>query len=180
MNTLVVVQEVGQKIFLIRGQRVMLDRDLAALYGITTFNLKKAVRRNKERFPADFMLRLTTEEYAALRFQIGILKRGRHAKYLPSAFTEQGVAMLSSVLRSKRAIQVNIAIMRVFVRMRQVLAGHKELAGRLEAVERHLAGHDIALGEHASEILAVFKALRRLMAPPVKPRPRIGFQPPVP
>ena len=118
------------------------------------------------------------KEYSALRFQFGILKRGRHAKYLPSAFTEQGVAMLSSVLRSKRAIQMNIAIMRTFVRMRKVLADHKELAGRLDAVERHLAGHDIILGEYAKEIRAVFAAIRRLMAPPRKPHPRIGFRPP--
>jgi len=169
--------DIERHIFHIRGQRVMLDRDLAALYGITTFNLNKAVRRNPDRFPADFMLRLTQEEHSALRFQIGILKRGRHAKYLPSAFTEQGVAMLSSVLRSPRAVQVNIAIMRAFVRMREVLAGNKELAKRLEAAERRLGDHEAALGEHAAEIRAVFEAIRRLMSPVQGPRPSIGFKP---
>jgi len=119
---------------LIRGQRVMLDRDLAALYGVETKNLNKAVQRNLERFPADFMFQLTLDEAqasAASRFQFGTLKRSQNIKYLPRVFTQEGVAMLSSVLRSPRAIQVNIAIMRVFVRLREALALHKELAHKL-------------------------------------------------
>jgi hypothetical protein len=113
----------------------MLDRDLAALYGVETKNLNKAVRRNVDRFPADFMFQLTSDEAECLRFQFGTLKRGQHFKYLPQVFTQEGVAMLSSVLRSPRAVQVNIAIMRVFVRLRQTLALHKELATRLTELE---------------------------------------------
>ena len=109
-------EQVEQAILLIRGQRVMLDRDLAALYGVTTGNLNKAVQRNSDRFPADFMFQLTADEAEALSFHFGSLKRGQHFKYLPCVFTQEGVAMLSSVLRSPRAVQVNIAIMRVFVR----------------------------------------------------------------
>ncbi len=106
-------EQIEQAILLIRGQRVMLDRDLAALYGVTTGNLNKAVQRNSDRFPADFMFQLTTDEAEALSFHFGSLKRGQHFKYLPQVFTQEGVAMLSSVLRSPRAAQVNIAIMRV-------------------------------------------------------------------
>ena len=111
------IPRIEQAIFLIRGQRVILDRDLAALYGVTTGNLNKAVRRNLDRFPEDFMFQLNAEEAEASSFQIGSLKQGRNIKYLPLAFSEQGVAMLSSVLRSKQAVQVNVAIMRAFVRL---------------------------------------------------------------
>jgi len=121
-------EDLRRKILMIRGQRVMLDADLADLYGVKTFNLKKAVKRNIQRFPSDFMFQLTSEEYAALRFQFGILKRGQHSKFLPHVFTEQGVAMLSGILTSQRAIQVNIAIMRTFVKLRHWESQHKELA----------------------------------------------------
>src|SRR5258708_3216258 len=133
-------ERIEKSILLIRGQKVLLDHDLADLYDVETKNLNKAVQRNLNRFPADFMFQLTADEQAALRFQSGTLKsgRGQHRKYLPYAFTEQGVAMLSSVLQSERAVEVNIAIMRAFVRLRQILSTNKELAAKLEKMERKL------------------------------------------
>jgi len=148
----------------------MLDRDLADLYGVEVKYLKRQVRRNIERFPSDFLLKLLKEEYTALRCQFGTLKRGEHAKYLPYAFTEQGVAMLSSVLKSKKAIQVNIAIMRVFVRLREILATHKDLALQLSTLERRIEKHD-------GQIRSIFDAIHQLTAPPEKLRRRIGFNP---
>jgi len=157
---------IERRIYLIRKQKVILDSDLAELYGVTTSNLNKAVTRNAERFPEDFMLRLTREEYNALRFQIGILKRGQHAKYLPRAFTEQGVAMLSGVLHSPRAVQVNVAIMRTFVKLREMLATHKDLAEKLEALEK----------KYDRQFKVVFDAIRQLMTPDEPPKQqRIGF-----
>jgi phage regulator Rha-like protein len=138
MTELVKAGFVESRIYAIRGQKVLLDRDLAFLYGVRTKELNQAVKRNRKRFPADFMFRLAPQEHDSLRFRFGTLKRGQHSKYFPYAFTELGVAMLSSVLNSERAIQVNIAIMRAFVRMREVLADNKELAKRLEAAERRL------------------------------------------
>jgi hypothetical protein len=135
MNELISGQEVQNRIYRIRGQQVMLDRDLADLYGVATFNLNKAVRRNVERFPVDFMFRLSASEYGALRFQFGILKRGQHAKYLPYVFTQEGVAMLSSVLKSPRAARVNIAIMRAFVKLRHAMLAHQGIARRVEKLE---------------------------------------------
>jgi hypothetical protein len=166
--SLVQSEPIEQAILLIRGQRVMLDRDLAVLYGVETKNLNKAVRRNLDRFPADFMFQLTADEAKCLRFQFGTLKRGQHFKYLPQVFTQEGVAMLSGVLRSPRAVQVNIAIMRVFVRLRETLALHKELAHKLAELERKIEGHDQA-------IRSLFAAIRELMAPPAKPKREIGF-----
>ena len=129
-------EQIEQVILLIRGQRVMLDRDLAALYGVETGNLNKAVQRNSDRFPPDFMFQPTAEEAEALSFHFGSLKRGQHFKYLPRVFTQEGVAMLSSVLHSPRAVQVNIAIKRVFVRLREAFALNKELAHKLAALPR--------------------------------------------
>ena len=160
---------IEQVILLLRGQKVILDRDLAALYGVPTKSLNRAVKRNLDRFPADFMIQLTAEEAAALRCQIGTLKRGQHFKYLPCAFTEQGVAMLSSVLRSPQAVQVNIAIMRAFVRLRETLALHRDLAHKLAELERRIEGHD-------ENIHNLFDAIRQLMTPPPSPRRQIGFQ----
>lgn len=157
------------RIVLIRGYRVMLDRDLAELYGVTTGNLNKAVKRNLDRFPPDFMFQLTQEEYAALRFQFGILERGAHAKYLPFAFTEHGVAMLSSVLRSSQAVQVNIHIMRTFARMRLVLATHAALARKLGELEAKV-------GAHNEEIALIVDALKSLMSPPEKKKESIGYK----
>jgi hypothetical protein len=167
-TSLIQPEQIEQVILLIRGQRVMLDRDLAALYGVTTGNLNKAVQRNPERFPPDFMFQLTADEAEALRFKFGSLKRGQHFKYLPQVFTQEGVAMLSSVLRSPRAVQVNIAIMRVFVRLRTTLALHKELAHKLAELERKIEGHD-------TSIRTLFDAIRELAAPPATPRREIGY-----
>ena len=130
------VEIIQSKIYLIRGQKVILDRDLAELYGVSTRRLKEQVRRNSKRFPGDFMFALTWEETESLRSQIATLKRGGHIKYLPFAFTEQGVAMLSSVLNSDRAIEVNIQIMRVFTKLREMMATHKDLARKIEDLER--------------------------------------------
>lgn len=156
---------IEQQIFLIRGQKVMLDRDLAALYEVTTGNLNKAVKRNIERFPEDFMFQLTKEEEHPLRFQFGSLKRGQHSKYLPYAFTQEGVAMLSSVLNSRRAIMVNIQIMRVFVKFRRMILTNVNLRRKIEELEKKCEGR----------FLIVFKALNELMAKPEAPKRRIGF-----
>lgn len=161
-------ENITNKIYLIQGHKVMIDHDLAVLYGVTTGNLNKAVRRNIDRFPPDFMFQLSKEEVGFLRFQFGSLKKGRHYKYLPYAFTEQGVAMLSSVLRSKRAVQVNITIMRAFVKLRETLSLHKELATKLKELENKVEGHDGA-------IHAIFEAIRRLMKEEKGPKGKIGF-----
>jgi phage regulator Rha-like protein len=168
MNHLVPIERIENKIYLVRGQKVMIDHDLANLYGVKTKQLKRQVNRNMKRFPDDFMFELTQEEYAYLRCQFGTLEQGKYSKYLPYAFTEQGVAMLSSVLNSERAIQVNIAIMRVFVRLKQILSTHKELAEKLRELERKVEDHD-------SEIKAIFDTIRRLMMPPEAKPGRIGF-----
>lgn len=146
----------------------MLDNDLAELYGVEVKQLKRQVRRNIDRFPSDFMFQLLKEEYESLRRQFGTFKRGEHSKYLPYAFTEQGVAMLSSVLRSKKAVHVNIAIMRAFVKLREILSTHKELAHKLAQLERKIEKHD-------EEIKLIFDAIRQLMIPPEPKRRRIGF-----
>ena len=156
---------VEKRILLIRGQRVMLDTDLAGLYGVTTKRLNEQVKRNQKRFPSDFMFQLTKEEFDNLIFQFGISRWGGTRK-LPYAFTEQGVAMLSSVLRSKRAAQVNIEIMRTFVKLRELLANHKELARKLEDLEK----------KYDSQFRIVFDAIRQLMIPPEKTKRQIGFR----
>jgi hypothetical protein len=161
------VERIEQSILLIRGQKVMLDRDLANLYGVETRVLNQAVRRNIERFPKDFMFPLTRAEIRNIS-QIVISSKIKHAKNV-YVFTEQGVAMLSGVLNSPRAVKVNIAIMRTFVRLREMLATHKELARKVEKLEQHLEGHD-------EQIRNVFEAIRQLMAPPATPRRRIGFK----
>ncbi len=147
---------------------MLLDADLARLYGVTTGNLNKAVARNRNRFPPDFMFQLTDEETAALIFQSGRSNQRGGRRHKPYAFTEQGVAMLSSVLRSKRAVQVNVAIMRAFVSLRRMLAANDTLARKLAELERHLAGHDQA-------IKSLFEAIRELMTPPEEPGREIGF-----
>jgi len=170
MKELIPQEVIENKFYLIRGHKVMLDRDLAKLYSVTTFNLNKAVKRNLDRFPEDFMFQLSRGEFQDLIFQFGISRWGGVRKQ-PYVFTEQGVAMLSSVLRSKRAIQVNIAIMRAFVKLRQILSTHKELAHKLNELERKIEKHDV-------EIQSIFKAIRQLMAPhQAKPRIITGFKP---
>jgi hypothetical protein len=159
------IELIEKKILIIRGEKVMLDSHLAELYGVEVKYLKRQVRRNMDRFPADFMIQLSKEEYEFLRRHFGTLKRGEHTKYLPYAFTEQGVAMLSSVLHSERAVHVNIEIMRAFVRLRQILSSNVELARKLNALEK----------KYDAQFKVVFDAIRQLMTPPAKPRRRIGF-----
>ena len=161
------VERIEGAILFVRGHKVMLDHDLARLYEVPTKVLNQAVKRNHERFPSDFLFQLTPDEIAVLRSQFVTLNRGRgrHSKYLPYAFTEQGVAMLSSVLRSKRAVQVNIEIMRAFVRLRRMLASNEELARKLAALEK----------KYDSQFRVVFEAIRELMAPPTTKRRKIGF-----
>ncbi|MDD5630207.1 MAG: ORF6N domain-containing protein [Elusimicrobia bacterium] len=179
MNTLVAAQDVGRKIFLIRGKRVMLDSDLAQIYGVTTARLNQQVRRNQRRFPDDFMFVLAKAEYANLMLQSATSSPAYGGRRkLPSVFTEHGAVMLAAVLRTPVAIEASLFIARTFVRLREVLAANKGLAGRLETIERRLAGHDADLGRQNKQLRAVFRALRRLMNSPVRPRPRIGFQPP--
>lgn len=164
------VAQIESKMFLIRGNKVMLSHHLAELYEVETKVLNQAVKRNIERFPEDFMFQLTEEEAALLRSQIVTLEtgRGQHAKYLPYAFTEQGVAMLSSVLRSDRAIQVNIEIVRAFVRLRQMLATNAELSRKLVALEK----------KYDARFKAVFEAIYDLMSPAENKKKRpIGFAP---
>ncbi len=157
---------IERKIYLISGKKVMLDRDLANLYGVETRVLNQAVRRNIRRFPEDFMLSLTREEI----MNLSRIVTSSGIKHAPNvfAFTEQGVAMLSGVLNSERAILVNIAIMRAFVKLREVLSASKELAQKLAQLEQKIEKHD-------AEITLIFDAIRKLMAPPSKPRRKIGF-----
>jgi hypothetical protein len=162
------------KIYLIRGYKVMLDNDLAELYGIETKRLKEQVRRNLDRFPQDFMFELTNEEYQNLREQIGQTSRGEHSKYMPFVFTEHGVLMLSSVLNSDRAIQVNIQVMRVYVRIREMIMLNKDILKRLEGMERKLVRHD-------NEFMAIFEYLKKFehakqQALQQKNRPKIGYR----
>ena len=159
---------VEEKIFLVRGHKVMLDRDLAELYGVETRVLNQAVSRNKERFPEDFAFQLTREEI--VRVSQSVIPSAMPLKFSNNVqvFTEQGVAMLSGVLRSAQAIQVNIAIMRVFVKLRKILSSHKDLARKLRELERHVVQHD-------GDIQSIFEAIRKLMAVTEKPKARIGF-----
>ena len=182
-DEIVPVEQIENKIYLIRGQKVMLDDDLAQLYGVPTKRFNEQVRRNVERFPEDFMFQITIEEWGNLRFQFGTLNEAQDSKnlrsqiatssyggrrYLPFAFTEEGIAMLSSVLRSPRAIQVNIAIMRAFVRLRQVLATHKDLAKKFDLLEKRVFKHD-------SDIRSLVRDIRRLSLPKPGLRNKVGF-----
>jgi hypothetical protein len=172
-TSLIPIERIDNRILLIRGRRVMLDADLAQLYGVSTKRLNEQVRRNADRFPDDFMLRLTAREAASLRSQIATLKtgRGRHRKYLPWAFTEHGAIMAATILNSRRAVRASILVVRAFVRLRQVLATHRRLAAKLAQLERRVGTHDAAIGE-------LMDAIRRLMEPPPEPpRERIGFHP---
>ncbi len=178
MHELVSQDVINQQIFILRGHKVMLSPHLAELYGVEVRALIQAVKRNKDRFPTDFMFQLTWKEMEFLKSQIVtsrsqfvILKKGKNIKYLPYAFTEQGVAMLSSVLKSKRAVRVNIAIMRAFVRLREILSTHKELAFQFRELERKV-------GKHGEDIQTIFRVIQRLIAEPEKPKGRMGFYPP--
>ena len=164
MNDLIPQQIIESKILILRGKKVMLDRDLAALYSVETKMLKRAVKRNIERFPDDFMFQLIKEEFDNLRCQNGTSSWGGQ-RYLPYAFTENGVAMLSSILNSKRAIQVNIQIMRTFTKIREMLATHKELRQKIEEIEKKY--------DHQFKI--VFDVIKCLIEPAQKSGKRIGF-----
>ena len=182
-------ENIARLVFFIRGEKVILDRDLASLYGVTTKALNQAVKRNAARFPADFMFQLTKSDYEALRSQSVTvpnrpqfpakagagslrsqsvtLKRGQHLKYLPYVFTEQGVAMLSSVLRSPRAIEVNIAIMRTFVQLRRLMESNRDLARKIDSLEK----------KYDEQFAVVFAAIKELITPAQPPRKQIGFHP---
>jgi hypothetical protein len=159
---------IAHSIYLLRGQKVLLDFDLARLYNVTTGNLNKAVKRNSSRFPCDFMFRLAAAEWEDLIFQLGISKPRGGRRHLPYAFAEQGVAMLSSVLRSERAVKVNIAIMRAFVKLREALESNRELAKKFSELEQRVGAHD-------DEIAAIIDAIRQLLAPAKKSTREIGF-----
>ena len=164
------VEKIESKILLIRGQKVMLDRDLAMLYDVATRDLNKAVSRNLTRFPADFMFQITKHEFTNLKFQFGTSSYGwGGTRKLPYAFTEQGIAMLSSVLRGERAVQVNITIMRAFVKLREILSTHKDLAQKLKELELKLETHD-------EQITAIFEAINQLLSPPPASKRKIGFE----
>ncbi len=178
MTNLVPIERIENKIYLIRGQKVMLDFDLAILYGVETKYLKRQVNRNKDNFPPDFMFRLTKEEFlrcqivtSNLKSQFVTSKRGGR-RYSPYAFTEQGVAMLSSVLKSKRAVQVNIAIMRAFVRLRKIMATHKDLAQKVDQLENKF---ERRFEKDEIQIQIVFDAIKKLMLPPESPPKKYGF-----
>jgi hypothetical protein len=162
------IRQIAQSIYLIRGQRVMLSRDLAILYGVAVNVLNQAVKRNAVRFPADFVFQLKAEELANLKSQFVTSSWGGPRRASPYAFTEQGAAMLSSVLESERAVKVNIAIMRAFVKLRETLEINRELARKFSELERRV-------GKHDEEIAAIIDAIRQLMAPPEKPKREIGF-----
>ena len=168
MTSIVPTESIVSKILFFRGEKVLLDRDLADLYGVETRQLKRAVRRHISRFPEDFMFYLTKEEFDNLRCQTGTSSWGG-TRYKPMVFTEQGVAMLSSVLNNDRAIEVNIAIMRAFVQLRKMIASHDKLAKKLSELEKHLKNHD-------DQIQAIFEAIQQLVTQPEKPRKKIGFE----
>jgi ORF6N domain len=165
-NAIVPTALINQKIFFVRSTRVMLDADLAQLYGVATKNLNKAVKRNASRFPSDFMFQLSSKDLHGLRFQVGTSKPGRGGRrFAPYAFTEQGVAMLSSVLRSARAVQVNVAIMRTFVRLREMLATHEELRRKIDVMEKR----------YDARFQAVFETIRQMLETPIPAKKPIGF-----
>ena len=168
-NAIVPVERIESLILLIRGHKVMLDSDLARLYGATTKRLNEQVKRNKKRFPTDFVFQLTLEEATGLRSHIATSNLGRGGRrYRPYAFTEHGAIMAASVLNSRRAIEVSVYVVRAFVKLREVLRTHKELARKIAELEKRIEGHD-------EEITALFEAIRQLMEPPDKPSKRIGF-----
>lgn len=171
--SIVPLEQVVSRIFLVRGQKVMLDADLAELYGVTAKRLNEQARRNSERFPPDFMFQMSAKEYDSLRSQFATLKpgRGQHRKYMPYVFTEHGAIMAASVLNSSRAVEVSIFVVRAFVQLREVLSSNKRLAQKLNELERKLATHDHAITE-------LVEAIRQMMTPPeLKKKRSIGFAP---
>ena len=169
-------EEIVSKIYFIRDKKIMLDKDLAELYDVTTGNLNKAVKRNLKRFPEDFMFQLTETEFKNLIFQSGTSSWGGTRK-MPYGFTEQGVAMLSGVLNSDRAIEVNIRIIRIFTKLREMLLTHKDILLKMEKVEKNMMQQDGKMKQYEKDIQIIFEALKQLLNPPLEPRKRIGFKP---
>src|SRR5713226_6250821 len=170
-RALIPLEVIEGKIFVLRGHRVMLDRDLAGLYGVPLKRLNEQVKRNQDRFPDDFMFQLTLEEgkaVLALRSQFATLKRGEHLKYAPRVFTEHGAVMLANVLKSPVAVRASIQVVRAFVHLRQLLATNEQLARKIEALERKV-------GKHDSDLQAILAMLRKILEPPPSPRRPIGF-----
>ncbi len=163
--SLVPMERIERAIIVVRGEKVMLDSELAEIYGVETKVLNQAVKRNDSRFPTDFVFQLTTEEWESLRSQFVTLKRGEHRKYLPYAFTEHGALMLANVLNSERAAQTSVQVVRAFVRLRQMLSSNAELARKLAAMEK----------KYDAQFKVVFDAIRQLMSPPARPKREIGF-----
>jgi phage regulator Rha-like protein len=168
-QAIIPVERIEHAILLIRGQRVMLDADLAKLYGVSTKRLNEQVKRNRDRFPDDFMFQLTPDEKAEVVANCDHLQRLKFSPALPYAFTEHGAIMVASVLNTSRAIEVSVYVVRAFVKLREMLGTHKEMARKLAELERKLETHD-------TRIRSLFDAIRQLMAPPAKPRRHIGFQ----
>jgi hypothetical protein len=171
LQAVIPVEAITGKIFILRGHRVMLDRDLAELFGVETRTLNQAAKRNQDRFPEDFMFQLTSEEakgVLALRSQIVILKRGHHIKYLPYVFTEHGVVMLANVLKSAVAVRASIQVVRAFVHLRQLLATNGQFARKIEALEKQV-------GKHDADLQAILAMLRKILEPPSPPHRTFGF-----
>jgi phage regulator Rha-like protein len=165
-ESLIPIERIEQKIYVIRGERVMLDSDLAQIYNVDTKMLNRAVKRNLDRFPEDFMFQLTAKEDESLRFQIGTSKTGRGGRrYLPYVFTEHGAIMAANILNSSRAVEASVQVVRAFIKLRQILASNAELAKKLEALEK----------KYDAQFKVVFDAIRQLMMPPDKPKGNIGF-----
>ena len=169
-NVSMPLAEIERRIYFIRGQKVMLDKDLAAIYGVKTKALNQAVKRNADRFPKDFMFQLSWDETGSLRSQIVTLKRGRHIKFRPYVFTEHGAIMAATVLNSPVAVAMSVQVVRAFVRLREMVAAHKELAGKLDELERKYQTHD-------KQIITIIQVIRQLMAPPEGGKGKIGFRP---
>lgn len=173
-TALMPIEHIAQSILILRGHRVLLDGDLAALYGVTTKRLNQQVRRNLGRFPSDFMFQLNADETEALRLQFATLKmrRGQHRKYLPFAFTEHGAIMAATILNSSRAVEMSIYVVRAFIQLRELLTSNKELAKKLDELETRIARK---LASHDEAIAGILRALRELMAPPETKKRSIGF-----
>jgi phage regulator Rha-like protein len=170
VSVAIIDEKIIDKIHLVRGLKVMLDKDIAELYGVETKRLKEQVNRNLNRFPSHYMIELTKEESESLRSQNAPLKQGAHTKYLPYAFTEHGVLMLANVLKSGRAIEMSIKIIDVFVKLREMLLTHTDILLKLELLEKQVV-------QNSEEIGSIFEALKQLLNPPQEPRQRIGFKP---
>lgn len=176
-NELIVSEEIViNRIYYIRGHKVMLDRDLAELYGVESRRLREQVKRNEDRFPANFLFQLTEDEVDNMVSQFAIPSKQHLGGHLPYAFTEHGVLMLANVLRSKTAMQVSIRIIEIFVKMREMLLSHKDILVKLEQIEKKLLQHEVGINKQEEDVQLIFQALKQLLNPPQEPRARIGFR----